>query len=64
MCYISSEEYGQVLAQGEENLKRVEENGEIVAVLEKRVVDAKREGYFVVQVSYITCTHIIVCFVL
>ena len=36
--------------QGEENLKRVEVGGELVAVLEKRAVDAKREGYFIVQV--------------
>lgn len=64
MCYVSSEEYGQVLAQGEENLKRVEENGEIVAVLEKRAINAKREGYFVVQVSHTICTHFIACFVL
>lgn len=63
MCYISCEEYGQVLAQGEENLKRVIEDGEIVAVLEKRAVNAKREGYFVVQVSY-TTLNICYCIVL
>ncbi|XP_019851253.1 PREDICTED: rap guanine nucleotide exchange factor 6-like isoform X2 [Amphimedon queenslandica] len=51
LCYVSSEEYGRVLAQGEENLKRIEENGQVVAVLEKRAVSAKREGYFVVQAT-------------
>ena len=45
-----------MLAQGEENLKRIEEGGKIVAVLEKRAVTAKREGYFVVQVS-IKCNN-------
>ena len=39
-----------MLTQGEENLKRKEEGGEVVAVLEKRAVDVKREGYFIVQV--------------
>ena len=47
---MSAEDYGRVLAQGEENLKRIEENEKIVAVLEKRAVSAKREGYFVIQV--------------
>ena len=51
MCYVSAEDYGRVLAQGEENLRRVEEEGEVVAVLEKRAVSAKREGYFVIQVG-------------
>ena len=39
------------MAQGEENLKRITEDGKVVAVLEKRAVDARREGYFVIQVS-------------
>ena len=47
---MSAEDYGHVLAQGEENLKRIEEDGDVVAVLEKRAVSAKREGYFVIQV--------------
>ncbi len=51
MCYVSVEDYGHVLAQGEENLKRIEEDGRVVAVLEKRAVSAKREGYFVIQVN-------------
>lgn len=50
LCYVTSVEYGRVLTQGEENLKRKEEGGEVIAVLEKRAVDAKREGYFIVQV--------------
>lgn len=40
------------MTQGEENLKRVTEGGKVVAVLEKRAVDHRREGYFVIQVSY------------
>jgi len=51
LCYVTLEEYSRVLTQGEENLKRVMEGGEVVAVLEKRAIDAKREGYFIVQVS-------------
>jgi hypothetical protein len=51
LCYVTSEEYGRVLAQGEENLKRIEEDGKIVAVLEKRAITAKKEGYFVVQAT-------------
>ena len=52
------EDYGGVLAQGEENLKRIEEDGSVVAVLEKRAVSAKREGYFVIQVGRkCTCTY-------
>ncbi len=43
--------------QGEENLKRVEVGGELVAVLEKRAVDAKREGYFIVQVRVCGCVE-------
>lgn len=40
------------MTQGEENLKRItDEDGRVVIVLEKRAVDAKREGYFVIQVS-------------
>lgn len=41
------------MAQGEENLRRITEDGKVVAVLEKRAVDVKREGYFVIQVSQI-----------
>ena len=36
--------------QGEENMKRIEEDGRLVAVLEKRAISAQREGYFIVQV--------------
>ena len=50
LCYVSSEEYGRILVQGEENMKRVEEDGRVVAVLEKRSINAHREGYFIVQV--------------
>lgn len=50
LCFVTLEEYSRVQIQGEENLKRVEVGGELVAVLEKRAVDAKREGYFIVQV--------------
>ena len=32
-------------------MRREEEGGKVVAVLEKRAVDARREGYFIVQVS-------------
>ena len=32
-------------------MHRVMEDGVVVAVLEKRGVSAKREGYFVIQVS-------------
>ena len=52
------EDYGRVLAQGEENLKRIEEDGEVVAVLEKRAVSAKREGYFVIQVHVLYSVHV------
>ena len=38
------------MVQGEENMKRVEEDGRVVAVLEKRAINAQREGYFIVQV--------------
>ena len=31
-------------------MKRIEEDGRVVAVLEKRAISAQREGYFVVQV--------------
>lgn len=41
------------MAQGEENLRRITEDGKVVAVLEKRAVDARREGYFVIQVSQV-----------
>ena len=50
LCYVSSEEYGRILVQGEENMKRIEEDGRLVAVLEKRAISAQREGYFIVQV--------------
>ena len=53
---MSSEEYGRILIQGEENMKRVEEGGRVVAVLEKRSINAHREGHFVVQVN-IVCTY-------
>ena len=45
------------MTQGEENLKRIMEDGKVVAVLEKRAVDAKREGYFVIQVSLLSDGH-------
>ena len=45
------------MTQGEENLKRIMEDGKVVAVLEKRAVDAKREGYFVIQVSPLGYHH-------
>jgi len=48
--YVSVTEYGRSLTQGEENMRRVVEEGKVVAVLERRAVDAKREGYFIVQV--------------
>ncbi|XP_064404349.1 rap guanine nucleotide exchange factor 6-like isoform X2 [Halichondria panicea] len=51
LCFVTLEEYSRVQIQGEENLKRVEVGGELVAVLEKRAVDAKREGYFIVQAT-------------
>ena len=47
---MSATEYGRILTQGEENMRRVEVEGRVVVVLEKRAVDAKREGYFIVQV--------------
>ena len=47
---MPSEEYGRILVQGEENLKREEEDGRVVAVLEKRAINAHREGYFILQV--------------
>ena len=40
-----------MLAQWEENIKRLEEDGKVVAVLEKRAVNVKREGYFVIQAT-------------
>ena len=55
LCYVSSEEYGRILVQGEENMKRVEEDGRLVAVLEKRSINAHREGYFIVQVDCVLC---------
>ena len=57
---MSAEDYGRVLAQGEENLKRIEENEKIVTVLEKRAVSAKREGYFVIQVGNSSLIFIII----
>ena len=40
------------MTQGEENLKRLtDDEGRVVAVMEKRAVDARREGYFIIQVS-------------
>ena len=56
LCYVSSEEYGRILIQGEENMKRVEADGRVVAVLEKRSINAHREGYFIVQVYIHTYT--------
>ena len=50
LCYVNVMDYGQVLAHGEENMHRVYEEGELVAVLEKRAVPPRREGYFVIQV--------------
>lgn len=45
-------EYGRIMTQGEENLKRLtDDEGRVVAVLEKRAVDARREGYFIIQVG-------------
>ena len=41
--------------QGEENMKRVEKDGRVVAVLEKRSINAHREGYFIVQVCVCVC---------
>ena len=42
------------MTQGEENMKRVtDDEGRVVAVMEKRAVDARREGYFIIQVSKI-----------
>ena len=38
------------MTQGEENLLKVEREGRIVSVLERRAVD-RREGYFVVQAT-------------
>lgn len=51
ICYCSAEEFGRIMTQGEENLKRITEDGKVVAVLEKRAVDARREGYFVIQAT-------------
>ena len=48
--YVSVRDYSHILTQGEENMRRVVEEGKVVAVLERRAVDAKREGYFIVQV--------------
>ena len=36
-------------------MKRVEVDGRVVAVLEKRSINAHREGYFIVQV----CTYVL-----
>jgi len=48
--YVSVTEYGRILTQGEENMRRIEEDGKVVTVLERRAVDVKTEGYFIVQV--------------
>ena len=45
------EEYGHILAMGEENLQKVYNEGKLVAVFEKRAVDCK-EGYFLIQVTF------------
>lgn len=50
LCYVSASTYSAVMTQGEENLLKVEREGRIVSVLERRAVD-RREGYFVVQAT-------------
>lgn len=49
LCYVPVDCYGRILAHGEENMMRIEEDGVVVMVMEKRSVDIKREGYFVIS---------------
>lgn len=51
LCYVSAEDFGRIRTQGEEDLKKVfDDQGQLVAVLEKRSVERK-EGYFLIQVN-------------
>ena len=64
LCYVASEEYGRILVHGEENMKRVMEDGRVVAVMEQRAISAQREGYFIVQVcegQHVSSQEILQC---
>ncbi len=40
---------------GEENIRRIEENGQLVMVTEHRVLDDRRQGHVVIKVSCQLC---------
>lgn len=51
LCYVSAEDFGRIRTRGEEDLKKVfNDEGQLVAVMEKRAVGQK-ENYFLIQVS-------------
>ncbi len=47
-----AEDFGRIRAQGEEDLKKIYQDEELVAVMEKRSVEGK-EGYFIIQVRHL-----------
>ncbi len=51
LCFVLAEDFGRIRTQGEEDLKKeCTDDGQLVAVREKRSVDCK-EGYFLIQVQ-------------
>ena len=53
MC-IPQSEYHRILSQGEENIQKVTENGEVVVVTEYRTLDGgNRHGHVVIKVRQI-----------
>ncbi|XP_033123025.1 rap guanine nucleotide exchange factor 6-like isoform X7 [Anneissia japonica] len=48
---ITQEDYFHILTQGEENIRRIEENGTVVMVTEHRILDERRQGHVVIKAT-------------
>ncbi|XP_033643889.1 rap guanine nucleotide exchange factor 6-like isoform X2 [Asterias rubens] len=46
---IAQDHYYRILTQGEENIRRIEENGMTVMVTEHRVLDDRRQGHILIK---------------
>ncbi|XP_071952178.1 rap guanine nucleotide exchange factor 6-like isoform X2 [Antedon mediterranea] len=46
---ITQDDYYHILTQGEENIRRIEENGKVVMVTEHRILDERRQGHVVIK---------------
>ncbi|XP_038060264.1 rap guanine nucleotide exchange factor 2-like isoform X3 [Patiria miniata] len=48
---IAQDHYYRILTQGEENIRRIEENGQVVMITEHRVLDDRRQGHILIKAT-------------